>query len=346
MPEAEVELLQVISQPLVMEIHYEVYCPILAAHPFFKRYHRANLLAVRKLCHTAVRMFSLSHGDLLFVEGEQPTTPRMFFIVKGSLLYLKQGSEYVWQVKVGAWACEMALWVRWSHLGSLRAAKNCNILSLDAATFQIVAHEFHEPMLWPALYAREVARCLNGEPGTQNAAGDLPSERNSQSPPSSSSVGMVTSSCDDEIDDVCYGCLNVAEIVASIFWESENDEGYHKRIFRGIGSPIGHGQRRISQRSGSSHASSQPVVKRVRKISNMSGASATSLFSPTFPGSPGSPWQSQGHPGRPSQTSNRSGPRLSQTSATSGRSRLSSHSNPLSETRIEWSQSNAAFSPH
>lgn len=130
-PESSVELMTLISDPLRSEIHYEVYSPILTAHPFFHLYNYVNPAGVRHICHTAVSPVSLSRGDVIFSEFEVPVAPRMFFVVSGRLVYVRSLEG---QQSVGArqWAGEAVLWTRWAHRGTLRALTESRLLALDA----------------------------------------------------------------------------------------------------------------------------------------------------------------------------------------------------------------------
>ena len=51
-PERSVELLGMVSQPLLQELHFEIYSPLLSVHPFFKRYIEECPQVIRKVCHT------------------------------------------------------------------------------------------------------------------------------------------------------------------------------------------------------------------------------------------------------------------------------------------------------
>merc|ERR1712012_535655 len=94
-PENNVELMALISDPLRSEMHYEVYAPILTGHPFFCLYNKVNHVGVRHICHTAVCAVSVSCGDVIFSEFEQPVSPKMFFVVGGQLGYVRdsQGEQ-------------------------------------------------------------------------------------------------------------------------------------------------------------------------------------------------------------------------------------------------------------
>jgi len=160
MAESEVELLQLITKPLRAEIHYEVYSPLLMVHPFFKFYHATNRQAMQKLCHVGCSDLPLSRGDLLFSEGEQPECPNMFFLLDGSVLYVKRGMKEPY-VKENGWLCEPALWIPWMHVGGCRAAEYTSLLALVVPKFHAIAVEFPGQIFYPGMYAREFVKYLN-----------------------------------------------------------------------------------------------------------------------------------------------------------------------------------------
>merc|ERR1740130_1183783 len=53
MPESGVALMKHVSEPLHVELHFEMYNPMLQVHPFFARYVEECPHVVRKVCHTA-----------------------------------------------------------------------------------------------------------------------------------------------------------------------------------------------------------------------------------------------------------------------------------------------------
>lgn len=191
-PENEVALLSLISAPLLAEIRYEANRPTLTNNPFFACYQLYCPTAVRKLCSTALSHVSLSLGDLLFAEGECSATPQTYFVVMGSLLYMKSSSEDVVRLWKDEWACEMALWVRWLHLGDLRATEHCHIMNLNVKTFHEVAAEHQEPEFYPAKYAIEVVKMLSG-----------------------STMDLTKST--EPIDDISYGALNIHRLLMTVF---------------------------------------------------------------------------------------------------------------------------------
>eukprot|EP00439_Symbiodinium_sp_Y106_P038945 s4820_g4.t1 len=84
------------------------------------------------LCHTAISLALVSHGDLVFIQGEVPVEPRMVFITDGDLVYFRSGKFESMSV----------LWTDWLHHGTLRVASmRVRLLLLSAKTFQELAQK-------------------------------------------------------------------------------------------------------------------------------------------------------------------------------------------------------------
>lgn len=165
--EEDIELLNMLSEPLLIEIHYEVHASHLNEHPFFRRYNHFEPLAIQKLCHSAVKVLHLATGDVLFAQGEEPTDPRMFFVLTGILLYIKDfdgdgcvDADEMVEVTKPMWVCEPVLWVKWTHAGHLRAASHCSVLALSAAKFGSVISDYRNTS-YPAQYAAQITNMMN-----------------------------------------------------------------------------------------------------------------------------------------------------------------------------------------
>merc|ERR1712150_228697 len=72
MPEHDVELLRMVSDPLRVELHFEMYMPVLELHPFFREYVKRCPQVMRKVCHTSMSSLLVSAGDVIFNCGEKP----------------------------------------------------------------------------------------------------------------------------------------------------------------------------------------------------------------------------------------------------------------------------------
>lgn len=87
MPEESVSLIGQVSEPLRVEIHFEMYTPVLSLHPFFAHYTAECPHVIRRVCHSAMSISFTSIGDIIFNKGEIPARPRMFIVTAGALQY-------------------------------------------------------------------------------------------------------------------------------------------------------------------------------------------------------------------------------------------------------------------
>jgi len=145
--EQNVELLQLISVPLKMELHFEMHIPVLNWHPFFKCYTQSNPVGVRKVCHMAVETSNFTGGDDIFHALEKPQNPRIFFVVSGHLQYFRDAATgfalLTYDVSPKAWLVEAVLWTNdWHHVGTLKATEDCHLLAVSAQGFQEVVRRF------------------------------------------------------------------------------------------------------------------------------------------------------------------------------------------------------------
>lgn len=161
-PEGNIELLSMISEPLRVELHFEINMPILGNHPFLRNYAEINPGMMRQICHTATDKMSLSRGDVLFCHGEVSHDPRMYFLVSGRLTYIpQQGTRKT--VAPKEWSCEAVLWTPWAHCGAMRAKQESTILALSSEKFQTIATQFHGHVQYAQRYGSAFVQHLNNE---------------------------------------------------------------------------------------------------------------------------------------------------------------------------------------
>jgi len=104
-----VDLLSVVSEPLKIEMHYEMYSRLLTTHPFFIDFNNEWNQVMRRVCHSCMSMLLLDSGDVLFRRGDEPAEPKMYFVCTGTLEYLdKYGEKVILTDK--QWAAEATLW--------------------------------------------------------------------------------------------------------------------------------------------------------------------------------------------------------------------------------------------
>eukprot|EP00928_Gymnodinium_smaydae_P041080 TRINITY_DN27814_c0_g1_i2.p1 TRINITY_DN27814_c0_g1~~TRINITY_DN27814_c0_g1_i2.p1 ORF type:complete len:579 (-),score=114.96 TRINITY_DN27814_c0_g1_i2:30-1766(-) len=163
-PESNVTLLDIISEPLRIDLHYESYSPVFTVHPFFSEYAKRCPEVMRKICHGATLMAPAACGDTIFDAAEVPPRPQMYFICAGELQYVSL-SGTVTKVSHGEWLSEAALWTPWMHMGALTATCECRLVKLFAREFAHIVDQFVSEEFDPSAYAAEFVRCLNTSQG-------------------------------------------------------------------------------------------------------------------------------------------------------------------------------------
>jgi len=188
--EDTVELLALISEPLKMEMHWEMYSYVLSAHPYLGTLVQEVPHVMRKMCHHGTSTLILQEGDEVFALGETPTEPRMYIVGKGSLAYSFDPDEDPVPIGARKWLSEGALWTNWTYCGTLTAVDDAKLVMLDAATFQDIAsgsRAFNNNSLDPKTYAADFVQRLN----EHSPPSDLPLEDQEKS--KKSSVGRWSS---------------------------------------------------------------------------------------------------------------------------------------------------------
>jgi len=156
-----VELLPVVSEPLRVEMHFEMYLTNLHSHSFFSAYISECPQVMRRVCHYAMSTILLSTSDVVFSKGESPQHPKMYFITKGQCEYTHAG-EPPQTVTDRQYIAEAVLWTRWTHQGTLTATSDLKLAALDAKTFQEIADRFKDTATFdPKLYAADFVSYLN-----------------------------------------------------------------------------------------------------------------------------------------------------------------------------------------
>jgi hypothetical protein len=152
MPEHEVELLHMVSDPLRVEIHFEMYSPVVEVHPFFQHYVFECPQVMRKVCHSATSMLLVTSGDVIFNAGEAPLNPKFYIACSGLFEYLPFNGDKQ-EVHEEDWLSEAALWSRWFHHGTLKSLCDGRLAVLDAKAFQEIVGQFEHTIYDPKSYA-------------------------------------------------------------------------------------------------------------------------------------------------------------------------------------------------
>lgn len=159
-----VQLLTVISEPLKIQMHFEMYSRLLVYHPFFYDMLNEGNGLMRRFCHQVMGMLLLASGDLVFSLWEEPTEPKMYIVESGTLDYSDEYGE-VQEVRQRDWLAEPVLWTTWKHQGNLVASSDVKLAMLDAQSFQDICKQQimakKSAVLPITIYAAEFVKELN-----------------------------------------------------------------------------------------------------------------------------------------------------------------------------------------
>lgn len=167
-----VDLLHVVSEPLQIEMHHEIYMRVLTSHPFFHELHGQCPHLLRRVCHLAMATLWLASGDVMFSKGEEPNDPKMCFVMSGSLIYTDKDGEKT-QLTERMWVAEGVLWTSWRHMGSLVATNDVKLGLLDALSFQDICAKFMKKGKRTSLRLKRYAKAFVEELNQAGSYSDL-----------------------------------------------------------------------------------------------------------------------------------------------------------------------------
>jgi len=153
--ESEVALLRNLPEALVIEIHTQVYMPVLHIHPFFNRFSEDHYNVMLKICHFTTEQRQVHMGTDLFAPNEVASA--MLFVTLGTVVYwLDTGVESMseagtpaksvhksisrldvfgkdddWLFGSDSWFCEGALWMKWLTRGQAKARTHVELVCFD-----------------------------------------------------------------------------------------------------------------------------------------------------------------------------------------------------------------------
>jgi hypothetical protein len=176
--EKEVHLLKMLSEPLLMELHFEIYMKYLDCHPFFHKFSETNPTGIRKLCHTAIAEVTVSRHDILFNVGDR--AEKVFFVQSGMLAYTSAGTKYE-KVHPSSdspdWLCEACLWTKWMCVGCAEGTERTVVVTVGSNEFLEVVKSCKGLLFHPIRYAQMFVDYLNA--ADEDDLSDLPAHKGS-----------------------------------------------------------------------------------------------------------------------------------------------------------------------
>lgn len=177
-PEEDVELLKLISEPLRVDIHFEIHHAFVNSHPVFSHYCHVSFRDMQQVCHKAVSVFHFSKGDILFSPGELPMLPELLHIQSGTCNYTyDRASSHTLsnmvknELSIGDWVNEPALWVAWVYRGLLQASQDCQIMSLNGEVLMDLCDKSHHFDI--IVYGKLYVNAMNAFDAAGNVCSDL-----------------------------------------------------------------------------------------------------------------------------------------------------------------------------
>eukprot|EP00811_Abedinium_folium_P018071 NODE_2699_length_2163_cov_14.545187.p1 GENE.NODE_2699_length_2163_cov_14.545187~~NODE_2699_length_2163_cov_14.545187.p1 ORF type:complete len:592 (+),score=118.73 NODE_2699_length_2163_cov_14.545187:165-1940(+) len=176
--ERDVLYLSNMPESLAVELHCEVFAPILTAHPLFLHCLRWWPEFFREVCHCCASQRLLKLREEVFFDGNEATM--VVFVICGTFYYvaltqpqhvsnsldLEQNHlEDGVQLPIppsfssGEWLCEAALWMTYKHGGTLTAQGDSDVVLVDALKFHKVASRHPAARHRLQVYAHEFDRC-------------------------------------------------------------------------------------------------------------------------------------------------------------------------------------------
>jgi len=144
----EVPALQMLSTNMRSKLNYALFEPALCKHGLFRIWQSTAPDLLRKLVDKATTPRFLMIEDDLFVPGVM--AENAYLILQGEVLYMQDGgpdaTEQLGQTDLGEgqvglechkvinnqWLAEMALWMKWLHVGTAQAITQTDMISVSA----------------------------------------------------------------------------------------------------------------------------------------------------------------------------------------------------------------------
>jgi len=144
--EPEVTLLTTVPKSLQQALKLHVYKPTFDKHLILKFIgHTIGSSSALKICCEAMSQASFVSGEDLFTFGADGKA--MYYMLDGEMLYYEGAMPSLQETAVLArndFFCDPVLWMKWEHKGRATARILCEMMLIDAVTFQGIAAKIPE----------------------------------------------------------------------------------------------------------------------------------------------------------------------------------------------------------
>jgi len=136
----DVRYVAMLPRSLQADLLEEVYSPVVLRHPLFLKFALEDNIGIRTLFYSAFSELSINESHELFSPHIEVQEAMHFMLLGTSVYRLEdvEGEETRAPSTVQApdWVCEAALWVTWTHVGTLTASSHCEFISMQAPKAQ------------------------------------------------------------------------------------------------------------------------------------------------------------------------------------------------------------------
>lgn len=131
--EKDLPILKTLPATLSSKLRNELFVPTLTKAPFLMCFSNLSPAAMTAVCFKAITESSLFSSQELFTFGE--VAFKMYFVTGGIARYTHSTGSMT-ELSDDQWACEPAVWMKWTHCGNVVARTFCELLELDVEAFQ------------------------------------------------------------------------------------------------------------------------------------------------------------------------------------------------------------------
>jgi len=166
----DIDILEMLSEPLLAELQFERYKDAFDAQPFFRRvlkcgdlHDRFPVRVLHKVSKEAISSSWTAPGDVLFCAGDEATSA--YFVKVGELAYAR-AIESV-NIQEGRWISEASLWTCWKHQGHLLSTVTSVALKLNSQIFGDLISRHDSYWHFAQQYAARFVLLLNKQGGNR-----------------------------------------------------------------------------------------------------------------------------------------------------------------------------------
>jgi hypothetical protein len=142
--ESDIPVLKRLPESMRIRMHRECYLHLVQANAILDEFHHTDPRCFLHLCHEAMTDCRYNFQEEIFMDGKETSTA--YVIVSGSLKYQVRAMDEdegfhrraTHWMEPESWLSEAAMWVHWTHQGSLVAHSCANLVQVDCSMVRAI----------------------------------------------------------------------------------------------------------------------------------------------------------------------------------------------------------------